>query len=297
VNKAEAAFVKATSTLAGARDRIAARGSAMNVKDDGCTSLAGSARVDFARRAAAAFRRLASSRLKIDVDALPMETTSISQQAFHDSLEDSSCVFVCASPGRGVEDLLICELSPSIAFVMIDLLLGGSAQALVPFRSLTKLERELLGKLLDRFTHELGQSAPGMGAFTCDSRSQWKPALGGGDFAVARLAITIGNHAGAMRLGLSQGLHSLAMPADGARPGAGSPVELSVVVEDGDAGEQDLEQLQAGDIIVTASPANGEVVVRLAGIPKYYGKLVSSNGKRAIRITRPIDEPERGSRP
>ena len=51
-----------------------------------------------------------------------------------------------------------------------------------------------------------------------------------------------------------------------------------------------LSALEIGDVISTDVSVDGEVTVRLAGIPKYIGQLSTVDGKKAITITRKITD-------
>ena len=68
------------------------------------------------------------------------------------------------------------------------------------------------------------------------------------------------------------------------------PLELSVVVQDIAVSHEELSQIESGDILLTDTAEGGEVLVRIAGIPRFYARLGVSNGRRAIQITRRIDE-------
>jgi flagellar motor switch protein FliM len=62
------------------------------------------------------------------------------------------------------------------------------------------------------------------------------------------------------------------------------------VVQDIAVSAEELARLSEGDLLVTDTPADGEVLVRIGGIPRFYARLGASNGKKAIRITRRIGE-------
>ena len=55
----------------------------------------------------------------------------------------------------------------------------------------------------------------------------------------------------------------------------------------------DLVQLQLGDIIQTAKPADAELVMQVRDKPKFAGRLYQHKGVRALRVTRPIGPNDR----
>jgi flagellar motor switch protein FliM len=63
-------------------------------------------------------------------------------------------------------------------------------------------------------------------------------------------------------------------------------MELSVSLRDIDVPASDAERLCDGDIVATGLPADGEVIVRLAGIPKFLARMGQVDGRRAITILR-----------
>ena len=271
----------------------------MNVRDDNRPSRRGTQRLvpgvheGLGKCVARCFSAGVSEGLKIDMEALDVSMEKSSVGVFNDSLEDPSCVFVLEAGASAAQvGSVICGFSPPIAFAMLDRLLGGSAQdAYMPSRSLTSLERGLMGAVLDCLAGALGHAIPQLAPFSCNPDRAYGRGDDSASVIIARFALTMGVHSGAMRLGFAEHMldNTMICPLNQ----TDSPVELSVMVEESAVSSEDLEQLQDGDIIVTQSPVEGEVVVRLAGIPKFMGKLVSSNGKRAIRITRCISSPAR----
>jgi flagellar motor switch protein FliM len=87
-----------------------------------------------------------------------------------------------------------------------------------------------------------------------------------------------------------EAIDEAALPPPAATSGAG-PLELTAALEDIAIDERELAGLAPGDIIATEVAADGEVIVRIGGIPKFAARLGTSNGHRALTITRRLDEP------
>jgi flagellar motor switch protein FliM len=62
-----------------------------------------------------------------------------------------------------------------------------------------------------------------------------------------------------------------------------------VAVEGVDLSPEELARMEAGDILSTDSDADGEVIVRIDGVPRFAARLGSADGRRAITITRRLD--------
>lgn len=215
------------------------------------------------------------------------------------------------------------EVSPQIAFPMIDRLLGGAAQEwYVPRRALTAIERRLLQRVGEAAANCLATCWPPprdrTAAVQWGCRMDLAPASTPPppEAVLAQFAVSMGRHAGALRLCLPR--ESVAFAPEPSSGGADAPLatgnspqpptdyasdasavtpawgagplELSVEVPHVTLSDEELAQLEAGDILLTDTPADGEVLIRVAGIPRFYARLGASKGHKAIRITRRVDE-------
>jgi len=183
-----------------------------------------------------------------------------------------------------------------VSFALIDALLGGTEGAYIPNRALTDVERGLLRHIIDAVAASLGEAWPGdegrtfevVGSERCDE----PPAAGQAHEPVMVLAfrLDLAGQGGALRLCLPQSL----LPAHAERNQAArtpsGPIEISVVTAEIELSASELADLAAGDILMTDTPADGEVVVRVAGIPKFGGRLGTCNGQRAVTITRRVSD-------
>lgn len=275
------------------------------------------------------FRASLSSSLSMPLEVRPSGIQECSCAEFLGSVEEPSCCLRIAEAetvregpngpapwGEPAEDRIWLEISPQIAFPIIDRLLGGSGRDwYVPNRPLTEIEQRLLMRVAGMAAQSLCRCWPA--AEQPHRRVRWECGQAIGAFVqppaqtvvLAKFTLTMGRHAGAMRLCVPSKLAPTASaladvrsqvegkyrsaPATGRRTEAG-PLELSVVVQDISLSGEELSRLQSGDVLVTDTPTDGEVLVRIGGIPKFYARLGSSNGKRAIQITRRIDGAREG---
>ena len=221
--------------------------------------------------------------------------------------EPSCCLRVVAGAANGAEAAgsssppAWMEISPQVAYPILDRLLGGTGrECYVPNRPLTAIERKLLWRVAEEAIGCIGRSWRSASLAIAGGSiapAAIPPAEAPEDVLVLKFTLALGRHAGAMRLCLARRLLPAAAPEDqylagedrGAHAPAGSPLELSVVVQDPAVTAEELAELGKGDILVTDADADGEVIVRVAGIPKFYARLGASNGRRAIRITRRIE--------
>lgn len=263
--------------------------------DDAAQSAAEGGRVEvpcsFGDEFAAAFAASAETLLATRVQVRTCRAGSQSAGEFLASLEEPSCCYLL---GRAAGAAAVC-FSPEIAFPMIDRLLGGPGErTYVPVRPLSAVERRMLGRIAQLAGESLSAVWPGGagGRFDAGAGEFLARDLAAGDadrqVVVVAAALSLGPHVGAMRVCFEGRLAERA--ADSHR---GGPLELSVSLA-AEIDPDELAGLSAGDVVLTDSPADGEVIVRVAGIPKYAGRLASADGRRAVTITRRLDAPAPG---
>jgi flagellar motor switch protein FliM len=274
--------------------------------------------VDFCSAMAEAFR------MPLEIRFHGVEECSLAD--FLSSVEERSCCVALVAgapvapesadvPTAGDLQPAWLEVSPQIAFPIIDRLMGGTGRDwYVPNRPLTAIERRLIQRVGDSAAASLGGANPATpsGAeappWRCDAERKLpgnsipSPAV-----VLAKFTLSMGRQAGAIRLclpkelvgklgtdptfgGRKWGLSLVSPPAD-QQGRTGGPLELSVVVQDIAISQKELSGIAEGDILMTDMRADGEVLVRIGGIPRFYARLGVSNGRKAIRITRRIDEP------
>jgi len=184
--------------------------------------------------------------------------------------------------GGGGENLRIwLGLDAAAAGAMIDLILGGRPYRRASGqRALTPIDRHLLGRVLDR-SAELLASTAALGRPL--QRSETAPMPDCPALWTVRFDLDIG---GAMWLFADSAPRAAAEAAGDVdeQQTRGGPIEFSATLDAAEITAEQLAELDAGDIIATDVPVDGRIIIRLAGIPKYVGRLSTVDGKKAITI-------------
>ncbi len=219
-----------------------------------------------------------------------------------------------------LEGQLCLEISPLIIYPIIDRLLGGSSSELyVPQRPLTMIEQRLVGRITDRALARLTETWSELVEVNfkiteVESNPQLVQIVAPNEVVlVLGFEIKVGGRAGTMSLCipfnviepvmgklLSQGW--LAYQRRGApedrsqdigRAVAATYVDLVAYLAETTITVGELLTLQPGDIIQTAKPDDGEIILQVEGENKFAGKIGRHKDNLAARITRlaEIEEP------
>ncbi len=218
---------------------------------------------------------------------------------FLDALDEPSCCYLLVSPSDRTpetsEAVAIVAFSPQIAYPMIDRLLGGAdADAFLPGRALTNVERRLLRRFAALAADALqtvwpGEKKPDLRLVEGEFRPGELPFLRAEqDVATLTIALSLGRHVGAMQVCVPEWVAHTDDDAPPERRHAEGPLELAASLQ-AVIDPDELVDLAPGDIVITDATTDGEVVVRVAGIPKFAARLCASDGKRAVTITRKLD--------
>lgn len=187
------------------------------------------------------------------------------------------------------------EFSPQIVWGVIAQLLGGHGEVAVPARAFTAIEQRLMGLIAALAGQCLADNLPSDKPIVFSSAITDDAAAAGAapdeQMIVCKFEAAVGAQAGTVRLAL---LKKFIDSFDASRKTKGehkpqareirSPIELSVTLDDVCITAEDLENLSCGDLLVTDSPVDGEVQIRLAGIPKFTGQLGAWDDRRAVTI-------------
>ncbi|MEJ7708603.1 MAG: flagellar motor switch protein FliM [Pyrinomonadaceae bacterium] len=238
---------------------------------------------------------------------------SVEQQSYVEymyGLPDPSAIFTIAM--RPLQGVAILELGPSIAFPVIDRMLGGSGQPLRESRALTEIEQKILEGFLKVITDDLTES--------------WKQIIEldiqivGRETRPQMLQIVAPNETMItivfqMRIADAVGTMSLCIPASMLEPVMDefnqssytrsrnvAPDQTRVLLGNLSTAEfevsaelhgttilfNDLIDLVPGDILQCGQSVEQPVEVRIGGLLKFHGQLVASNKNVAIQINDPI---------
>jgi flagellar motor switch protein FliM len=188
------------------------------------------------------------------------------------------------------------EFSPAIAMAMVECMLGAPpGRPGVPPRPLTPAERRVLHSLAEVAAASLSTAWPGGDKPRLAAEHAPAPLAVQADeepVAVITFQLAFAGHLGTLRLCAPAGAVEGAIPPRRARRFGDAPLELTAAVEGIMLDEADLAGLAAGDILATDTPVDGEVILRIGGIPKFAARLRTADGRKALTITRRLDGPE-----
>ena len=258
--------------------------------------------LQFGEKFARNFARSASGLLRMPVRVRLSDVAYTGNSEFLASLAEPTCCFLLAgAPAPGEVDALSgegvwVEFSPSVAFGVITRLLGG-ADAAVPerLRPLTAVERKLLRRVVQVAAESLSEAisvASDMPLHIADDGAELQAVSP----ERSRDAVVVGfevcmDSAGTMRLCMPKGvLQKFLSPAPPAR--RHQPVEVSASTGEMVLPLDELAGLSPGDVVTSDTSDDGEVIVHVAGVPRFVGRLVAMDGKTAVRITREIEAQE-----
>jgi flagellar motor switch protein FliM len=234
--------------------------------------------------------------------------TSVEQFAYSEflmSLPDPTAFYAIALPP--VDTMGALELNPSIAFTMIDRMLGGSGETMGPDRALTEIEQNVLDAVVDLVLQHLTET--------------WK-AIVDVDFRVhARetrpqmLQVTSANEIMILlgfdvRIGEARGMLSICIPASAIesmedkvtqgwhrqprtptdqeqmhlRVNLGRlPLPITALIET-QLLARDLVDLEPGDVIALGRSASEPIDVHVGRIRRFAGRLTRNQSAATVRI-------------
>ncbi len=222
-------------------------------------------------------------RLLLSTD-VSVSRTSRQRMNRGDFVKSVYCCFPIGQAEGKSESPCMVAMSHSLVSLILCRLLGAAEDACGD-RPLTAVETRLLGRAADIAAQSLA-AATGGGKFTASPVG----ALGGDaetELLVAGFDVTISGRTGQMLLALDT--REMSRPTGSYksdRPAA--PLEISAAIEGITIPADEIASLAPGDIISTDTAADGEIIVKVAGIPKFAARLGSSRGRRAITITRKL---------
>jgi flagellar motor switch protein FliM len=243
---------------------------------------------------------------------------SVEQFAYSEflmSLPDPTAYYSFSMPPS--EGLAALEINPSIAFTMVDRMLGGTGQTPAPNRALTEIEQNVLDAVVKLLLEHLVEA--------------WKPIadlqfkLQDRETRPQMLRVTGPNEivillAFDMRIGEMRGTISLCFPATTIealeekfaqgwqrtrrQPTAAEqarllanlgriPLPVSTVLETR-LPARDLVSLKPGDIVSLGHPASSPVNVHVGQVRRFTGRLTMTDAGAAVRVERASSDPAAG---
>jgi flagellar motor switch protein FliM len=258
-------------------------------------------------------RSLASSlsaylRTYVTVNLISVEQLSFLE--FSGCLPSPTCISsVRMSP---YDAMGVLEINPSLAFPMIELLLGGGkVKPIVVEREMTAIEQRILDSLLQLILQNLGLAWQSVATvdFSVESHES-EPALlrilaPNEAIVVIATEIQIGETSGMMNIGIPSNIVKLlrqkfeqqwnmrknSATEDEAARLLASVKPVSIHLESRLQGStvsmRDLLQLQTGDILAFDLSIDKPADLLLNGLAKFQGKVVAHGRKKAMSITSP----------
>lgn len=242
---------------------------------------------------APSFSAAAGGLLRADLRTRLAGASEMSRRQFTQAVEEPTCAFnlIPADTHQADPAAVTClEFSPAIAFTLVERLMGGPLEAAPqPQRPLTPAERRVLMHLANLTAMSLAAARPG--GSSGELRADSGPATGGAPddhVVVATFELSLARLVGTMRL---CACGRLVGDARAKRPRriSTAPLKVTAAIDGLHLDSSELAELAVGDVLATDVPADGEIIVRIGGIPKYAGRLRISEGRKVVTITRRLD--------
>jgi flagellar motor switch protein FliM len=246
-------------------------------------------------------------RTMTELTVLSVEQFSYAE--FIMSLPDPTAFYAIGMPP--LEEVGALELSPSVAFTIVDRMLGGSGQTVTPDRALTEIEQNVIDSvvklLLDHLT-ETWHSVVADLTFLIqarETRPQMLQMTGRNE-----VVIVLGFD---LKVGDVRGLLHVCIPASVVEATGSNfvqswqhsqraatpeerrwlsqnlgrvPVSIETVLETR-LRARELLALGKGDVLSLNVPASRSIDVRVNSLTKFRGHLVAHNGHAAVRVDQP----------
>ena len=216
-----------------------------------------------------------------------------------------------------VEGMAALEMNPSIAFTMIDRMLGGTGQTPAPNRALTEIEQNVLDSVVKLLLEHLGETWRAIAELQFriqdrETRPQMLRVTGPNEIVIL-LAFEV-------RVADTRGMLSLCFPAATIEPMADKfaqgwqrarrtpspvererlqanigriPLDVATVLETRLAA-RDLLALKPGDVISLGLAASSPVGVNVGQIRRFAGRLSTTSGGAAVRVERVTGDQQSG---
>jgi flagellar motor switch protein FliM len=240
--------------------------------------------------------------------------SSIDQISYMDFLKRlSDPTLYCALTLRPMHGSVALEISPSIGFPMIDILLGGPGHPAAENRALTEIEMNIMEGVVRLILRDMKEAWRPI--LEIDPRlegSETKPQMlqivAPGEAVVAiGFEIKLGENTGVLHLCLPSMMLKMSRAkfdqhwrprrsdSDGKEGQKvrelvrSVQVTLSTEIHNRNLLIEDLLSIGAGDIMQLDQRLSDPVLLCIGGVPKFRGRIVVRRGKKAFEILEPCD--------
>jgi flagellar motor switch protein FliM len=178
--------------------------------------------------------------------------------------------------------------SHSMASSILGCLLGATEDTSTD-KPLTTVETRLLNRVAEIAAQSLAAAVGNLGELEVSPARASVSDDAETELLVAGFEVTVSDKIGNMLLALdSRVLPKPTGSYESDRPAASAPMEISAAIEGMTIPADEIANIADGDIVTTETATDGEIIVKVAGIPKFAARLGSSRGRRAITITRKL---------
>lgn len=256
--------------------------------------------------------------LRSVIDIQSSQAEQLTYQEFTMSLPNPTYITTLSCEPLSGE--MIIELNPTICFPFIDKLLGGGHTASVaPERTFTDIESRLVAQVMDNIIHHLQETWDPIAQLRfavtdTETNPQILQNVAPNEIVVLltfEIRMSEGEAGGMLNLcipfnviepiinKLSSQSWFITNRSDSAQHTArlkqnleDVPVELNANIAETKISLQDLAGLKVGDIITTPKIADSNILIDIAGRPKFKASIGQIRGHKAIRIEDTADESE-----
>ena len=243
---------------------------------------------------------------------------SVEQFAYSEflmSLPDPTAFYSFAMPP--MDGLAALEINPSVAFTMVDRMLGGTGQTPAPNRALTEIEQNVLDSVVKLLLEHLTEAWRAIAELQFriqdrETRPQMLRVTGPNEIVILlAFEIRISDSRGmvsicfpastieSMEEKFAQGWHRTRRqptPVEEARLTANLgriPLPVTTLLETRLAA-RDLLAIKPGDVVSLGHAASRPVDVHVGEVRRFLGRLTTSATGAAVRVERVSGEPENG---
>lgn len=235
---------------------------------------------------------------------------SVDQIAYGEFLKQASDpTLYCSLSLPPLHGNIAMEISPPLAFPVIDILLGGPGKPPLETRSLTEIEMQVVEGFIKLALLSLKEAWRPLVAIepkleSTETRPQMLQLVAAGEAVVAiGFEVKVGENPGklnlcipSMMLKMNRSLldkqrrhpHAEAMGSEIEKIAEilrGAPITITSEVRDKAVVVEDLLNVTAGDTIQVNHAVGDPILLNISGAPKFCGQIIERRGKRAFEIT------------